>query len=181
LSLRFRRLPRKDEGGQGEHGKTCGRVECQPGLLAALAVLAGPRAGRARAGLVRGPAPVDVARWGGHGGEVGGEAVRGAGIACLNLPHDIKHTYLDELLPYAQRQQSIVAYHHADRSAAVEEQAERRLAALAAELPLTPLAAVRASRGSTRLFLVAAAPAREGLLRQRLQASKQVGGATNCP
>jgi hypothetical protein len=82
----------------------------------------------------------------------------------------IKHTYLDELLPYARRQQSIVAYHHADRSATVEEQAQRRLAALAEELPLRPLAAVRASRGTTRLFLVTAAPAHEGLLRQRLQA-----------
>jgi hypothetical protein len=82
----------------------------------------------------------------------------------------VKHAYLDDLLPYAQRSQSIVGYHHADRSAAVEVQAERRLAELAEALPLQPLAAVRASRGSTRLFLLAAAPAHAPRLQKRLTA-----------
>jgi hypothetical protein len=80
----------------------------------------------------------------------------------------VKHAYLDELLPYAQRQQSIVAYHHADRSASVEVQAQRRLVELAEALPLQPLAAVRASRGTTRLFLLAAAPAHAARLQERL-------------
>jgi len=81
----------------------------------------------------------------------------------------VKHAYLDELLPYAQRQQSIVAYHHADRSAAVEAQALRRLAEIAEELPLQPVAAVRASRGTTRLFLVSAATAHAARLVEALR------------
>ena len=48
-----------------------------------------------------------------------------------------------------------IAY-HADRTAAVEEQARRRLDDIAREVPITPVAAVRASRGTTRLDLVAA-------------------------
>jgi hypothetical protein len=82
----------------------------------------------------------------------------------------VKHAYVDELLPYAQRRQSIIAYHHADRSATVEVQAQRRLAELAEVLPLRPLAAVRASRGTTRLFLVVAASARAARLEKRLSA-----------
>jgi len=82
----------------------------------------------------------------------------------------VKHAYIDELLPYARRQQSIIAYHHADRSAAVEAQALRRLAEIAEELPLQPLAAVRASRGTTRLFLVAAAPSHAACLLAGLRA-----------
>jgi hypothetical protein len=69
----------------------------------------------------------------------------------------VKHAYLDELAAFARRGQSLVVYHHADRSAAVEQQARRRLEDLALDVPIKPIAAVRASRGSTRLFLVAAA------------------------
>ena len=71
----------------------------------------------------------------------------------------VKHAYLDELAEFAARGQSLVIYHHADHSVPVAEQAKRRLADLANEVPgVQPIAAVRASRGSTRLFLVAAAP-----------------------
>ncbi|MGC2191600.1 MAG: hypothetical protein WA751_04635 [Candidatus Dormiibacterota bacterium] len=71
----------------------------------------------------------------------------------------VKHAYLDELAAFAARGQSLVVYHHADRSAPVVEQARRRLAELGQEVAeVQPLAAVRASRGTTRLFLVAAAP-----------------------
>jgi hypothetical protein len=69
----------------------------------------------------------------------------------------VKHTYLSELAPFAQRGQSVIAYHHADRTATVEQQAHRRLADLAAGLLVRPVAAVRASRGTSRLFLVGAA------------------------
>jgi hypothetical protein len=48
----------------------------------------------------------------------------------------------------------VIVYHHADRSAPVSEQAQRRLADVAEELGIDPLGAVRASRGSCRLFLV---------------------------
>jgi hypothetical protein len=72
-----------------------------------------------------------------------------------------KHAYLDELRAFTDRGQSIVAYHHADRSAPVPIQAQRRMA-------VEPLAAVRASRGTTRLFLVAPAPAQRDHLKARL-------------
>ena len=49
--------------------------------------------------------------------------------------------------------------HHADRTATVEQQAQRRLADLAAGLPVRPVAAMRASRGTSRLFLVGTATA----------------------
>ena len=65
-----------------------------------------------------------------------------------------KHAYLDELRQFTERGQSIVAYHHADRSTTVERQAQLRLADAAQELQIEPLAAVRASRGTNRLFLV---------------------------
>jgi hypothetical protein len=65
-----------------------------------------------------------------------------------------KYAYLDELRPFVDAGRSLVVYHHADRSAPVAEQARRRLADAADELGTTPLAAVRASRGSCRLFLL---------------------------
>jgi hypothetical protein len=71
----------------------------------------------------------------------------------------VKHAYLNELAAFAQRGQSLIVYHHADRSAAVDQQARRRLTDLARGVPVEPVAAVRASRGSNRLFLIGAASA----------------------
>lgn len=85
-------------------------------------------------------------------------------------PRRSSHAYLDELAAFAGRGQSLVVYHHADRTAAVEEQARRRLCDLAREVPTKPVAAVRASRGSTRLFLVAATASHAGYLTDRLAA-----------
>ena len=68
-------------------------------------------------------------------------------------PKSVKHAYVDELGAFADRGQALVVYHHADRSAKVELQAQRRLGELAAVAE--PIAAVRASRGTVRLFLVA--------------------------
>jgi hypothetical protein len=82
----------------------------------------------------------------------------------------VKHAYLDELAAFARRGQSLIVYHHADRSAAVEQQARRRLEDLAGEVPLEPIAAVRASRGTTRLFLVAAHASHAQYLSDRLTA-----------
>jgi hypothetical protein len=75
-------------------------------------------------------------------------------------PHStkaVKHAYLGELAAFVRRGQSLVVYHHADRTADVNQQAFRRLDDLAADVPAEPIAAVRASRGTVRLFLVAAA------------------------
>lgn len=90
----------------------------------------------------------------------------------------VKHAYLDEVAAFARRGQSVVAYHHADRSAPVAEQARRRMAELAEVLDAVPLAtgplgAVQASRGTTRLFLVAPATAHVDRLSRRLRALEQ--------
>jgi hypothetical protein len=82
----------------------------------------------------------------------------------------VKYAYLDELAAFAGRGQSLVVYHHADRSATVEEQARRRLDDIARDVPVRPVAAVRASRGTTRLFLVAATESQAGYLTDRLAA-----------
>jgi hypothetical protein len=83
----------------------------------------------------------------------------------------VKHAYLDELAAFAQRGQSLIVYHHADRSAAVGQQARRRLTDLTGGVPVQPVAAVRACRGSSRLFLIGAASAAHfGYLTGRLTA-----------
>jgi len=71
----------------------------------------------------------------------------------------VKHAYLDEVAAFAQRGQSLIVYHHADRSATVDQHARRRLTDLARGVPVQPVAAVRAARGSNRLFLIGAASA----------------------
>lgn len=71
----------------------------------------------------------------------------------------VKHAYLNELAAFAERGQSLIVYQHADRTAPVEQQARRRLADFARGVPITPIGAVRASRGSSRMFLVGAASA----------------------
>ena len=48
----------------------------------------------------------------------------------------VKHAYLDELAAFARRGQSLIVYHHADRSAAMDQQATGRLADLAREVPV---------------------------------------------
>jgi hypothetical protein len=69
----------------------------------------------------------------------------------------VKHAYLDELAAFAERGQSLIVYHHADRSAPVAQQAQRRLADLTREVAVQPAAAVRAARDTNRLFLIGAA------------------------
>jgi len=58
----------------------------------------------------------------------------------------VKHAYLDELAAFARRGQSLIVYHHADRTAAVEQQAISRLCELTREVPVEAIAAVRASK-----------------------------------
>jgi len=82
----------------------------------------------------------------------------------------VKYAYLDELAAFAGRGQSLVVYHHADRTATIEEQARLRLGDIARNVPIKAIAAVRASRGTTRLFLVAATASHAGYLTDRLAA-----------
>jgi hypothetical protein len=70
-------------------------------------------------------------------------------------PHKFAH--ISELADYAKRGQSLVVYHHADRTAAANLQARRRLLELANGIGQDPIGAVVSHRGSCRFFLIAAA------------------------
>jgi hypothetical protein len=80
-----------------------------------------------------------------------------------------KHAYLDELAAFAERGQSLIVYHHADRSAPAKVQAHTRLAELAAAMMQDEIGVVRASRGSTRLFLITGVGSVAEHLAQRLE------------
>ena len=69
-----------------------------------------------------------------------------------------KHNYLSEVGRLLERGQSVVIYHPADRSRPVPAQAESRMADIHEVLGVEPIAAVRASRGATRLFIVIPQP-----------------------
>jgi hypothetical protein len=71
-----------------------------------------------------------------------------------------KFVFLDELADYNARGQSLVIYHHADRSTGgVAVQVPRRLRELADGTGVVTLGAVIARRGSTRYFFIVPAPA----------------------
>jgi hypothetical protein len=76
--------------------------------------------------------------------------------ALVRTPRLHKYALVGELADYARRQQSLVVYHHADRSASAETQARRRLEELARGVDQVPVGAVIARRGSCRFFLVTA-------------------------
>lgn len=84
-----------------------------------------------------------------------------------------KHTYLSEVGRLLERGQSVVAYHHADRSEPVADQARSRMADIHDVLGVEPLAAVRASRGTNRLFMVIPHPLHRSGLDDRLGALQQ--------
>ena len=85
-------------------------------------------------------------------------------------PKAIKHAYLDELAPFIGRGQSVIASHHVDKSDKVRKQARRLMGDAAEQLGVEPLAAVRAHRDSTRLFLVLPVEAHRSHLERRLTA-----------
>jgi hypothetical protein len=68
-----------------------------------------------------------------------------------------KFALISELADYAARGQSLVAYHHADRSTDVRTQARRRLHELATGVAQEPIGAIIARRGTCRFFLITAA------------------------
>jgi len=80
-----------------------------------------------------------------------------------------KHAYLSEVGRLLDRGHSVVAYHHADRSEPVADQAWSSMRDIHQELGVEPLAAVRASRGTTRLFIVMPAPEHRSGLEARLR------------
>lgn len=68
--------------------------------------------------------------------------------------HVEKQAYMSEIGQLLERGQSVVAYHHADRSEPVPDQAVSLMNDIHDALGIEPLAVVRASRGTTRLFIV---------------------------
>ena len=81
-----------------------------------------------------------------------------------------KYVLLEELVPYVSRGQTLVIYHHLNRSAAAETQVSQRLAELEERLPpQVRVMALRYRRGSARVFFVLTmAPQVAGLLEMRL-------------
>jgi hypothetical protein len=70
-----------------------------------------------------------------------------------------KYPLISELRDYAQRQQSVIAYHHHDRSAPAADHARKHLDQLATGVQQTPIGAIIAHRGTCRFFLMTAATA----------------------
>ncbi len=86
-----------------------------------------------------------------------------------------KYVYMDELQPYLHRGQSLVVYHHLDRSAPAPEQVARLLARLGDRLEGSrQLQALLYRRGTLRAFLVIPAPSHDAVLADRI--GRFVGG-----
>jgi hypothetical protein len=80
------------------------------------------------------------------------------GIAFAPHQHSEKYADVDELTRFAERGQSLVVYHHCDRSARVEDQAAQLLDLVGPAVGLDPLAAVLGRRGTVRIFLLLPQP-----------------------
>lgn len=79
-----------------------------------------------------------------------------------------KYVYFDEIQPYLSREQSVVVYHHLDRSMPAEAQISFRLAQLGNRLSgYSRITALRYRRGSARVFFVIATPPLESVLKER--------------
>ena len=76
-----------------------------------------------------------------------------------------KYAYFDELVPYLDRGQSLVVYHHLHRSLAHESQVRDRLSQV--EERLGPAFALRFGPGPGRAFFVVPAEAHREVLRER--------------
>ncbi len=91
------------------------------------------------------------------------------GLASASGRPTIKHVLTRELADYAAHGQSLVVYHHADRSAKAEVQAKTQLGRIVCAIGQAPVGAIIARRGSCRLFLVTASDAHLNALATRLQ------------
>ena len=79
---------------------------------------------------------------------------------------DAKFVFPQEIAAYTARRQSVVVYHHADRSpGGTQAQLPRLLGQLEEATGLPPLGSVIAHRGSRRFFQIIPAPAHVELLR----------------
>jgi hypothetical protein len=80
-----------------------------------------------------------------------------------------KFVGLEELAGFFRRGQSLIVYHHADRSAPVTLQAERRRGQLAAAMGTDQVHWLRFSRGTTRLYFVIPAQQHREVLASRIR------------
>jgi hypothetical protein len=76
-----------------------------------------------------------------------------------------KHAYFDELVPYLERGQSLIVYHHLHHNLAHAEQVRDRLSQV--EERLGPAFALRFRPGTGRAFFVVPAEAHRETLRER--------------
>ena len=91
------------------------------------------------------------------------------GLATASGRPTIKHVLAEELADYAARGQSLVVYHHADRSAKAKDQAKAQLNRSARAVEQAPVGTIIAHRGSCRLFLVTASNEHLDALADRLE------------
>jgi hypothetical protein len=91
------------------------------------------------------------------------------GLASASGRPTIKHVLAGELADYAARGQSLVVYHHADRSAKAEVQAKAQLGRVACAVGQVPVGTIIARRGSCRLFVVTASDGHLNALADRLR------------
>lgn len=89
--------------------------------------------------------------------------------AKLLSSHGDKFVGLTELASLHARGQSVVAYHHADRSAVVPVQAQRRADQLRNATTAEEILCLRYRRGTTRLFFILPTADHVKLLRSRVQ------------
>jgi hypothetical protein len=94
------------------------------------------------------------------------------GLECKTEPHHSKgpkYVYFDEVQPHLNRGQSVVIYHHLDRSFSAGVQIELQFARLRDRLGgCQQMSALHYHRGSARAFFVIPAPAHEALLNDRI-------------
>ena len=80
-----------------------------------------------------------------------------------------KYAYFDELSRFVERGQSLVVYHHLDRSGTAEEQARRRMQEIQDRLQVELVVALRWLRVSPRFFFVIAAERHEDQLSRGIE------------
>jgi len=81
-----------------------------------------------------------------------------------------KHIHLEELRDYLERGQSLVVYHHLDRSAPHPEQIRSWRDRLESELGVKGAIGLRYRKGSSRAFFILPTPGHRALLRSRTDA-----------
>jgi hypothetical protein len=95
------------------------------------------------------------------------------GIALGRRPTLAKYALLGELAAFVERGQSAIVYQHADRSAGVKTQAARLLRQISDAVPVEPLAAVIARRGSVRMFALIPRPSHRAAFLAALEHLRQ--------